>query len=118
MLTLANKMQLETGVIYRRASTYDKKYMSESLAPIIRMRLASFGRTGLEMSYSYDYTISKLRHENTMMTNEISLNFYFMTNKKRVCPAAGKWGNNKKWEDVEFNRGKYNRFGKKNRGNW
>jgi len=118
MITLANKVQLETGIIYRRASTYDKKYMSESLVPIFRMRLASFGRTGLEISYSYDYTISKLRNENTMMTNEISINLYFMTNKKRVCPAAGKWGNNKKWEDVEFNRGKYNRFNKKNRGNW
>jgi len=129
MLTLANKIHLESGIIYRRARTYDKKYMSESLVPIIRMRLAVFERTGLEISYSYDYTISKLRHENTMMTNEISINLYFMNNKKRVCPAVGKWGpkgsrpseksgNNKKWEDVEFNRGKYNRFGKKNRGNW
>ena len=57
------------------------------------------------------------------MTHELSLNLYWMTPKARVCPAEGprgrkKWMNNKKWENVEFNRGRYNRFGKKNRSNW
>ena len=123
MITLANKIQLESGVIYRRAYTYNKEHQRESLLPIIRLRFATLGNTGLELSYSYDYTISKLNHANTWMTHELSLNLYWMTPKARVCPAEGprgrkKWMNNKKWENVEFNRGKYNRFGKKNRGNW
>lgn len=101
MLTLANKMQLEAGMVYRRASTYDKKYMGESLVPIIRMRLASFGATGIEIGYSYDYTISKLRSENTYGTHEISLNLYFIgKNRPGVCPAIGEAPFNKKWEEV------------------
>ena len=73
---------------------------------------------GLELSYSYDYTISKLNYTNAGSTNEISLNFYFIKSKPRVCPAQGKWGNNKKWHDVIYNTGNYNRFNKKGQSNW
>ncbi len=73
---------------------------------------------GLEFSYSYDYTISKLNYTNAGSTNEISLNFYFIKSKPRVCPDQGKWGNNKKWKDVIYNSGNYNRFNKKGQSNW
>ena len=44
--------------------------------------------------------------------------FYFIKSKPRVCPAQGKWGNNKKWENVMYNRGSFNRFNKKNKSIW
>lgn len=117
-IILANMVQLETGMYYRRARTYNKEFMSESIVPLIRMRLATFDNVRLELSYSYDYNISKLGNVNTVMTNEIGLNIYFMTNKQVVCPAQDKWGNNKKWENVFLNRGGYGMKHKKNRWNW
>ena len=77
--------------------------MNESFVPIIRFRLMMARNIGLEVSYSYDYT-NKLRYANAGSTNEIGLN-YFVKSKPRVCPAQGKWGNNKKWRDVMNNTG-------------
>ena len=117
----ANKIQLEVGGIYRlgRYSNEKKvKFQNESIIPIIRFRLMTSRNIGLEFSYSYDYTISKLNYTNAGSTNEISLNFYFIKSKPRVCPAQGKWGNNKKWKDVIYNTGNYNRFNKKGKSNW
>lgn len=117
----SNKIQLEAGCIYRigRYSNQQKaKFMHESFVPIIRFRLMTARSIGLEVSYSYDYTVSKLKYTNVGSTNEIGLNFYFVKSKPRVCPAQGKWGNNKKWRDVMNNSGKFDRFNKKGRSNW
>ena len=117
----ANQVQLEPGFIYR-IGRYNKaeniKFMNESFIPMIRFRLMTSRNLGLEISYSYDYNISKLNYTNAGSTNEITLNFYFIKSKPRVCPAQGKWGNNKKWENVMYNRGSYNRFNKKNKSIW
>ena len=117
----ANQVQLEPGFIYRIGrynKSEDIKFMNESFIPMIRFRLMTSRSLGLEISYSYDYNISKLNYTNAGSTNEITLNFYFIKSKPRVCPAQGKWGNNKKWENVMYNRGSYNRFNKKNKSIW
>ena len=119
--TLANNLQLEAGTIYRigrYSNANNNGLMSESIIPLIRMRLMAIGGVGMEVSYSYDFNISKLNNMNTTATNEINLNFYFIKSKPRTCPAQGKWGKNKKWENVFLNRGKYNRSNKSNRWNW
>lgn len=92
--------QLDMGGIYRLAKTYNGEYMGESLIPIIRARFPVNLFSSLEMSYSYDYNISRLRNVNSFMVNEISISLYLMRNKKGVvCPAEGMWGNeNIKWD--------------------
>ena len=117
----ANQVQLEPGFIYRIGrynNTEDIKFMNESFIPMVRFRLMTSRNLGLEISYSYDYNISKLNYTNAGSTNEITLNFYFIKSKPRVCPAQGKWGNNKKWENVMYNRGSFNRFNKKDKSIW
>ena len=119
--TLANSFQIEAGTMYRiaRYSYGDNQgFMSESVIPMVRMRLMAIGGVGLEISYSYDFNVSKLGNINTNATNEINLNFHFLKSKPRTCPAQGKWGKNKKWENVFLNRGKYNRSNKSNIWNW
>jgi type IX secretion system PorP/SprF family membrane protein len=56
--TLSNKIQIELGTIYRlgRYSQSDKtRLMSESIIPIIRMRLNTGQKIGMEIGYSYDF---------------------------------------------------------------
>jgi hypothetical protein len=74
--------------------------MSESIIPLMRRRLKANRRIGVEMGYSYDFNISKLNNINTIATNEVNINFYFIKNKASICPANGKWGNNKKWTNT------------------
>ena len=101
--TLSNRLQLELGTIYRIArqpKDEKTKLMAESIIPLMRMRLKISQGIGMEMGYSYDFNISKLENINTIATNEININFYFIKKKKNICPANGKWGNNKKWSGV------------------
>ena len=104
-LSFANNIQLEGGVFYRvsRQVLEDKEkasLMSESIIPTIRMRLGIGNNVGMEISYSYDYNISKLNNINAVATNEVSLNLYYFKRKSTICPAQGEWGNNKKWKNV------------------
>jgi type IX secretion system PorP/SprF family membrane protein len=98
--TLSNKLQIELGTIYRLgrySQNENTRIMSESIIPIIRIRLKASRKIGMEIGYSYDFNISKLENINTIATNEININFYFIKGKTSICPANGKWGNNKKW---------------------
>ena len=104
--TLSNKLQIELGTVYRigRYSQNNKtRPMSESIIPIIRIRLKASREIGMEIGYSYDFNISKLQNINTVATNEININFYFLKQKKNICPANGKWGANKKWTGTYYN---------------
>ena len=104
--TLSNKLQIEIGTVYRigRYSQNNKtRPMSESIIPIIRIRLKASRKIGMEIGYSYDFNISKLQNINTVATNEININFYFLKRKKNICPANGKWGANKKWTGTYYN---------------
>jgi len=74
--------------------------MSESIIPIIRLRMGIGSNLGMELSYSYDYNFSKLNNINAVATNELALNIYFFRSKRSTCPAQGKWGNNRKWGNV------------------
>ena len=101
--TLSNKLQIELGTIYRIGRYIESdniKLMSESIIPIVRIRLKATRKIGMEIGYSYDFNISQLENTNTIATNEININFYFIKQKKSVCPASGKWGNNKKWKEM------------------
>ena len=92
--TLSNKLQIELGTIYRLGRYSQNQtsiFMSESIIPIIRMRLKSSQRIGVEIGYSYDFNISKLENTNTIATNEININFYFIKGKTSVCPGNSKW---------------------------
>ena len=122
-LSLANKIQLEGGVFYRMSRQVKEgdnsaSLMSESIIPMIRMRIGIGNNMGIEISYSYDYNISNLNHINSVATNEISLNLYYFRSKPLACPAQGKWGNNKKWENVMLNRKGYGMKHKENRWIW
>ena len=122
-LSLANSIQLEGGVFYRisrqiREGDDKASLMSESIIPILRIRMGIGNNMGMELSYSYDYNISSLNNINTIATNEISLNLYCFRSKPAMCPAQGKWGNNRKWQNVMLNRKGFGMKHKKNRWNW
>ena len=92
--TIENKLQFELGAVYRIGRRFLKstpKLMSESLVPILRMRLKSSQSVGIELGYSYDFNISKLENINTISTNEININFYFLKRKASICPGNSKW---------------------------
>ena len=104
--TLSNRMQIELGTIYRLArnsQSDNTRLMSESIIPIIRMRVNTGQKIGMEIGYSYDFNISKLENINTIATNEININFYFIKEKTSICPANGKWEKNKKWTGTYYN---------------
>jgi hypothetical protein len=92
--------------------------MSESIIPLIRIRMGIGNNMGMELSYSYDYNISSLNNINAVATNEISLNLYYFRTKPTMCPAQGKLGNNRKWQNVMLNRKGYGMKHKKNRWIW
>ena len=122
-LSLANSIQLEGGVFYRisrqiKEGEIKASVMSESIIPIIRLRMGMGSNLGMELSYSYDYNFSKLNNINAVATNELALNIYFFRSKPRVCPAQGKWGNNRKWENVMLNRKGNGMKHKKDRWIW
>ena len=105
-LSLANSIQLEGGVFYRvsrQIKEGDNKasVMSESIIPMIRLRMGMGSNLGIELSYSYDYNFSKLNNINAVATNEIALNIYCFSSKPRACPAQGEWGNNRKWKNIK-----------------
>ena len=92
--TLSNKFQIELGSIYRLgrySQNNTTKLMSESIIPLIRLRLKSSQKIGVEIGYSYDFNISNLENKNTLATNEININFYFIKGKKSICPGNSKW---------------------------
>ena len=122
-LALANNVQLEGGVFYRAArmkleNENKVSIMSESIIPVLRIRMGVGQDLGMELSYSYDYNFSRLNNTNAVATNEIALSFYFLKNKDRICPAQGKWGNNRKWQNVMLNRKGNGMRHKKNRWIW
>ena len=123
-LSFSNNVQLEAGIFYR-ISRQDLKrnnsvlLMNESITPLLRIRTGIGSSTGIEISYSYDYNISKLNNINTLATHELSLNlYYFRPKSKVVCPGQGKWGNNRKWNNVILNKGKYRKSTGDNDSNW
>jgi len=122
-LSLANSIQLEGGVFYRvsrQIKEGDNKasVMSESIIPMIRLRMGIGSNLGIELSYSYDYNFSKLNNINAVATNEIALNIYCFRSTQRTCPAQDKWGNNRKWQNVMLNRKGNGMKHKKNRWIW
>ena len=122
-LSFANNIQLEGGVFYRMSRQIKEgenkvSLMSESIIPLIRIRMGIGNNMGMELSYSYDYNISSLNNINSVATNEISLNLYYFSSKPTMCPAQGKWGSNRKWQNVMLNRKGYGMKHKKNRWNW
>ena len=92
--------------------------MTESIIPMIRIRTAIGMNLGMELSYSYDYNFSQLNNINAIATNEIALSVYYFNSRSRMCPAQGKWGNNRKWENVMLNRKGSGTKHKKNRWIW
>jgi len=122
-LALSNSIQLEGGVFYRisrmvKEDAEKPSLMSESIIPMIRIRMGIGNDLGLELSYSYDYNFSRLNNINSVATNEIALNIYYFKNKQRMCPAQGKLGNNRKWKNVMLNRKGNGMKHKKNRWIW
>ena len=122
-LSFANNIQLEGGVFYRMSRQIKEgenkvSLMSESIIPLIRIRMGIGNNMGMELSYSYDYNISRLNNINAVATNEISLNLYYFNSKPTMCPAQGKWGNNRKWQNVMLNRKGYGMKHKKDRWIW
>jgi type IX secretion system PorP/SprF family membrane protein len=92
--TLANSLQLELGTIYRIGrymSVNNYTVMSESIIPLIRMRVKNTRDIGVDISYSYDFNISKLQNINAIATHEFNLNLYFIKRKPRTCPANNNW---------------------------
>ena len=77
--------------------------MSESIIPSIRIRMKIARDIGMELSYSYDYNFSRLNNTNAVATNEIAISIYYFREKNRICPGNGKWGENRKWENVIMN---------------
>lgn len=107
-----NGALLESGFFWRIARHNigdNAQLMLQSFSPLLRCSFG-FGSIGVEMSYSYDWVIGKLEHTNARSTHEFSLNFVFVNTGRRVCPANNQWGNNKKWNNVILQRGKYKRF--------
>jgi len=122
-ISLANRIQLEFGVFYRISRMVEENsekasLMSESIIPMLRIRTGIGNNLGMELSYSYDYNFSQLNNINSVATNEISFNIYYFKSKQRMCPADGKWGNNRKWKNVMLNRKGNGMKHKKNRWIW
>ena len=122
-ISLANSIQLEFGVFYRVSRMVEENsekvsLMSESIIPMLRIRMGIGNNLGMELSYSYDYNFSQLNNTNSVATNEISFNIYYFKSKQRMCPAQGKWGNNRKWKNVMLNRKGNGMKHKKNRWIW
>ena len=85
-LSFANSIQLEAGAFYRiaRQTSNEQKVtilMNESITPMIRLRTGIGNNMGIELSYSYDYNISKLNNINSIATHEISLNLKWQIKK-------------------------------------
>jgi type IX secretion system PorP/SprF family membrane protein len=122
-LTMQNNLQLELGCFYkigRQTIRNDQvRLMSESLIPMLRIRMQIGRRLGMELSYSYDFNVSKLNNTNTVSTNEISLNIYhFKKKKSNICPFQGNDKINKKWDDIMMNSNGYQINNKKRRSIW
>ena len=62
---------------YYLTENENNKSMSESIIPILRIRLKAGRKIGMEIGYSYDFNISKLGNINSIATNEININFYY-----------------------------------------
>ena len=122
-LTMQNKLQLELGCFYsigRQTIGSDQvRLMSESIIPMLRIRMQIGRNLGMELSYSYDFNVSKLNNTNTVATNEISLNIYhFKKKKSNICPFQGNDKTNRKWDDIMMNSNGYQIKNKKRRSIW
>jgi len=122
-LTMQNKLQLELGCFYSigRQTIGGKqvRLMSESIIPMLRIRMQIGRNLGMELSYSYDFNVSKLNNTNTIATNEISLNIYhFKKKKSNICPFQGNDKTNRKWDDIMMNSNGYQIKNKKRRSIW
>lgn len=122
-LTMQNTLQLEMGCFYKigRQTTANSqvRLMSESIIPILRIRMQIGRNLGMELSYSYDYNVSKLNNINTISTNEISLNIYhFKKKKNNICPFQGNENTNRKWDDIMMNSNGHQNKNKKRRAIW
>ena len=74
---------------------------------------------GMELSYSYDYTLSRLGNINTFSTNEVSLNIYHFRSKRRsICPMQGDNKTNRKWGSILNNKNGYQTKNNKRRAIW
>jgi len=121
---LQKGLQLELGCFYRIArQNYignDRiNLMSESIIPVFRIRTPIGRQLGMEISYSYDFNLSKLNNYNTISTNEISINIYhFKKKKSNICPFQGDEQKNRKWDDIMMNSNGYQTKNKKRRSIW
>ena len=122
-LTMQNKLQLELGCFYsigrQTIGGEQVRLMSESIIPMLRIRMQIGRNLGMELSYSYDFNVSKLNNTNTIATNEISLNIYhFKKKKSNICPFQGNDKTNRKWDDIMMNSNGYQIKNKKRRSIW
>ena len=122
-LTMQNKLQLELGCFYsigrQTIGGEQVRLMSESIIPMLRIRMQIGRNLGMELSYSYDFNVSKLNNANTIATNEISLNIYhFKKKKSNICPFQGNDKTNRKWDDIMMNSNGYQIKNKKRRSIW
>ena len=122
-LTMQNKLQLELGCFYsigrQTIGSEQVRLMSESIIPMLRIRMQIGRNLGMELSYSYDFNVSKLNNTNTVATNEISLNIYhFKKKKSNICPFQGNDKTNRKWDDIMMNSNGYQIKNKKRRSIW
>ena len=122
-LTIQNKLQLELGCFYsigrQTIGSEQVRLMSESIIPMLRIRMQIGRNLGMELSYSYDFNVSKLNNTNTVATNEISLNIYhFKKKKSNICPFQGNDKTNRKWDDIMMNSNGYQIKNKKRRSIW
>ena len=122
-LTMQNKLQLELGCFYsigrQTIGGEQVRLMSESIIPMLRIRMQIGRNLGMELSYSYDFNVSKLNNTNTSATNEISLNIYhFKKKKSNICPFQGNDKTNRKWDDIMMNSNGYQIKNKKRRSIW
>lgn len=121
-VVLEKGLQLELGCFYRLArenNITEISLMNESVTPLIRIRMQIGRSTGLELSYSYDYTVSKLKNINTFSTNEISLNIYHHKRvRNTICPFQGDNKTNRKWDDIMLNKNGYQTKNRKRRAIW
>ena len=120
---MQNTLQLELGCFYRigrqTIGNEQVRLMSESLIPMLRIRMQIGRKLGMELSYSYDFNVSKLNNTNTVSTNEISLNIYhFKKKKSNICPFQGNEKTNRKWDDIMMNSNGYQNKNKKRRAIW
>jgi len=121
-IVVENTLQLELGCFVRLARQNldnNSRVMSESFIPLIRMRMQIGRNIGMELSYSYDYTLSRLGNINTFSTNEVSLNIYHFRSKRRsICPMQGDNKTNRKWGSILNNKNGYQTKNNKRRAIW